>query len=170
MKWLILFILTVVSAFVYVRYFSSSKEQPSQASTANPPVLDPEGDQSAQPSLPPGGGIRPTPNPLANPQTPPSPQNHNFNANPNGLALPPQAPPSNFNGFQNGLPDEINPEPPFEPPPPPPQYFPENEGFNSVPPAEVPSPFEPPPIPDNGENNNGFVPPPPPPPQEEGDF
>lgn len=170
MKWLILFILTVVAAVVYMRHFAPSKEDAPNPNAASAPLIAPEGPQGAVPDQPLEGGIRPTPPPPSNPQIPTGPQNNNANMNSNPLPIPPQAPPPNYNGFQNGLPEQVNPEPPFEPPPPPPQYFPENEGFNAVPPSEPPSPFEPPPIPDMGDNNNGFVPPPPPPPMEDGEF
>lgn len=159
MKWLILFILTVIVAVLYVRYAPTPSPEKSNPSSAVDTVTNPNSptEDSSTPlvqELKEGPPIR------LNSASPPT------------MEPPLQAPPFNPNQYQNNLPQDLN-NPSLNSMPPPPQFSPENDpSFNTVPQIDNPSPFEPPQFPDFNnsfeESNPGYIPPPPP--IEEGDY
>ena len=145
MKWLILFILTVIVAVLYVRYAPTPSPEKSNPSSAVDTVTNPNS-PTEDSSTPLVQELKEGPPTRLNSASPPT------------MEPPLQAPP--YNPSLNSM-------------PPPPQFSPENDpSFNTVPQIDNPSPFEPPQFPDFNnsfeESNPGYIPPPPP--IEEGDY
>lgn len=183
MKWLIFFILTVIGTALYVRYGKNSGETSKVAPNSVQKSAAPEqiGGEEGQS----GAGTSPVlSKPLESSQPRPQMPN-NFNSNsqpPNGHDnnVPPA---NNYENYQpppqdQGYFDPPPPPPPMNPPddllvpqvnPPdmegPPPVFPETQMVNPVP--DNPTPFEPSPDTNNGDNNQFYSPPPPPPVDQE---
>ncbi|MSP18721.1 MAG: hypothetical protein EXR74_04035 [Bdellovibrionales bacterium] len=159
MKWLILFILTVIVAVLYVRYAPTTSLEKSNPSSAVETETNHNSPTEDSP-IPLGEALKDGPPIRLNSAAPPP------------MEPPLQAPPFNPNQYQNNLPQDLN-NPSLNSIPPPPQFSPENDPFfNSVPQIDNPSPFEPMQPPDFNnsfeDSNPGYIPPPPP--IEEGDY